>query len=253
MPITLTLYMIGAFAISAVPLFSGFVSKSMVVSAAGESHLMGIFLALTMASSGTFLHTGLKLPYYMFFGKDSGLRPPEPPRNMLIGMGIAAAACVVIGVLPSVLYASLPFPVEYHPYTPRHVTNTLGLLGFTALGFFMLLKQLDPHPSISVDTDWFYRKGTAVLLPRITGTLGAIEGVVGNAYNVVMQKLVLGVGGLLRILDARVVDAGLVGIGTLTEKSSGGLRKTVTGNAQYYGLVMAVGVLVVMALAVFGG
>ena len=38
MPLTLGLYMVGAFAISAVPLFSGFVSKSMVVSAAGESH-----------------------------------------------------------------------------------------------------------------------------------------------------------------------------------------------------------------------
>ena len=39
MPVTLGLYMIGAFAISAFPLFSGFVSKSMVVSAAGEEHL----------------------------------------------------------------------------------------------------------------------------------------------------------------------------------------------------------------------
>ena len=65
--------MIGAFAISAVPLFSGFVSKSMVVSAAGESHRAAIFLMLTLASAGTFLHTGLKLPYYMFFGKDRGL------------------------------------------------------------------------------------------------------------------------------------------------------------------------------------
>ena len=252
MPITLTLYMIGAFAISAVPLFSGFVSKSMVVSAAGEVHNMGIFLALTLASAGTFLHTGLKLPYYMFFGQDSGLRPPEPPRNMLMGMGIAAAACVIIGVFPSVLYAVLPFPVEYHPYTPRHVTNTLGLLGFTALGFFMLLKQLDPHPSVSVDTDWFYRRGTAVLLPPLTGALARIETVVGGAYEVVMQQVVLHVGRLLRVVDSRVVDAGMVGIGHLTEKSSGELRKTITGNAQYYGLVMAVGVIVIMALAVFG-
>ncbi len=63
MPVTLGLYMIGGFAISAVPLFSGFVSKSMVISAAGEGHLTVIFLMLTLASAGTFLHTGLKLPY----------------------------------------------------------------------------------------------------------------------------------------------------------------------------------------------
>src|SRR5213596_1479736 len=135
MPLTLSLYMIGAFAISAVPLFSGFVSKSMVISAAGESHRGAIFLMLTLASAGTFLHTGLKLPYYMFFGKDSGVRGKEPPRNMLVAMGLAAVACVVIGVVPVVLYSQLPYRVDYIPFTVRHVTATLGLLGFTALGF----------------------------------------------------------------------------------------------------------------------
>src|SRR5262249_12464635 len=135
MPVTLSLYMVGAFAISAVPLFSGFVTKSMVVSAAGESHRAAIYLLLTLASSGTFLHTGLTLPYYMFFGRDHGLRAEEPPRNMLVAMGLAAVACVIIGVLPVVLYSQLPYRVDYIPYTVRHVTATFGLLGFTALGF----------------------------------------------------------------------------------------------------------------------
>jgi len=153
MPRTLSLYMVGAFAISAVPLFSGFVTKSMVVSAAGESHRAAIYLLLTLASSGTFLHTGLKLPYYMFFGRDRGLRAEEPPRNMLVAMGLAAVACVVIGVVPVVLYSQLPYRVDYIPFTVRHVTATLGLLGFTALGFFLLLKQLDPEPVVSLDTD----------------------------------------------------------------------------------------------------
>ena len=79
MPLTVALYMIGAFAISAFPLFSGFVSKSMVIAAAAGDHRAAVVLMLTVASSGTFLHTGLKLPYYMFFGKDCGLRPAEPP------------------------------------------------------------------------------------------------------------------------------------------------------------------------------
>ena len=165
MPITLGLYMIGAFAISAVPLFSGFVSKSMVVSAAGESHLKWIFLTLTLASAGTFLHTGLKLPYYMFFGKDSGRRAAEPPRNMLVAMALAAIACTVIGVAPGLLYERLPNAIEYHPYTLAHVTATLGMLGFTALGFFQLLKHLDPELKISLDTDWFYRRGSSICAP----------------------------------------------------------------------------------------
>ncbi|MGB7218607.1 MAG: Na(+)/H(+) antiporter subunit D [Vicinamibacterales bacterium] len=252
MPVTLTLYMIGAFAISAVPLFSGFVSKSMVVSSAAETNRMGIFLALTLASAGTFLHTGLKLPYYMFFGQDTGLRAHEPPKNMLVGMGLAAAACVVIGVVPSILYEHLPFATEYAPYSVRHVTDTLGLLGFTALGFFLLLKQLDPHPSVSLDTDWFYRKGVSVLLPPVNRALAFVEGRVGQVYEVIMQRGVLGAGRQLREVDARVVDAAAVGVGTLTETLSGDLRTTVTGNVQYSGLIMAVGVLAALAYAVFG-
>ena len=164
MPVTLSLYMIGAFAISAVPLFSGFVSKSMVVSAAGESHRAAIFLTLTLASAGTFLHTGLKLPYYMFFGRDRGLAAHEPPSNMLVAMGLAAAACIIIGVFPALLYAQLPYDVEYAPYTVRHVLATLGLLSFTALGFFALLAHLDPEPKISLDTDWFYRRGLSTAM-----------------------------------------------------------------------------------------
>lgn len=159
MPLTFTLYMIGGFAISAFPLFSGFVSKSMVVAAASHDHWTAAALLLTMASAGTFLHTGLKLPYYMFFGKDSGLTAKEPPLNMLIGMGLAAFLCIAIGVYPDPLYDMLPYPVHFEPYTPEHITGSLSLLMFTALGFFLLLKQLDPESTISVDTDWFYRKG----------------------------------------------------------------------------------------------
>ena len=252
MPFTLALYMVGAFAISAVPLFSGFVSKSMVISAAGESYRGAIFLVLTLASSGTFLHTGLKLPYYMFFGEDRGLRAQEPPANMLVAMGLAAAACVLIGVFPTLLYSHLPYPVDFVPYTARHVVDTLGLLGFTALGFFLLLKQLDPEPIVSLDTDWFYRRGLSASLPLVNRGLARLESFVGQIYDVVMQRYVLRAATRLRELDASVIDATAVGVGGLTQTLSRGLRTTVTGNAQYYGLMMAAGVLAAIAFAVFG-
>jgi multicomponent Na+:H+ antiporter subunit D len=251
MPVTLALYMVGAFAISAVPLFSGFVTKSMVVSAAGESHRPAIYLLLTLASSGTFLHTGLKLPYYMFFGKNRGLRAEEPPRNMLVAMGLAAAACVVIGVLPAVLYSQLPYRVDYIPYTLRHVTATLGLLGFTALGFFLLLKQLDPEPVISLDTDWFYRRGGAAVQHLAQGALARLEGSVSRVSDAVMQRFVLGVAAHLRDIDLRGVDAMMVGIGRLTEEVSRDLTLAVSGHVQRYGLIMAAGILAGVALAVF--
>jgi multicomponent Na+:H+ antiporter subunit D len=251
MPLTLSLYMVGAFAISAVPLFSGFVSKAMVVSAAAESHRTAIFLLLTLASSGTFLHTGLKLPYYMFFGKDRGLRAHEPPANMLVAMGVGAAACVLIGVFPVLLYSYLPFAADYIPYTVRHVTATLGLLGFTGLGFFLLLKHLDPEPVISLDTDWFYRRPLPALLRFVEGLLGRLDGFIGRIPDVVMQRCVLAVAQRFREFDARVIDATMVGMARLTEALSQALRVGVSGHAQHYALLMAAGVAIAIALAIF--
>lgn len=252
MPLTFVLYMVGAFAISAVPLFSGFVSKAMVVSAAGEAHLAAIFLLLTLASSGTFLHTGLKLPYYMFFGKDRGISAHEPPANMLVAMGVAAAACILIGIFPALLYRYLPYPVDYAPYTARHVVATLGLLGFTALGFFLMLKHLDPEPIISLDTDWFYRRGSSAVLAFAEGGLARLERFVGRISDVVIQRQVLGAAARLRNLDGRVIDGAAVGVGRLTETVSRGLSIAVSGHAQHYGLIMAAGVLIAIAIAVFG-
>jgi multicomponent Na+:H+ antiporter subunit D len=250
MPITLGLYMVGAFAISAVPLFSGFVSKSMVVSAAGEEQRAVIFLMLTLAAAGTFLHTGLKLPYYMFFGKDSGLRAKEPPRNMLVAMSLAAAACILIGVFPRLLYQLLP-NVDYVPYTLQHVTSTLGLLAFTALGFFLLLKHLDPERTISLDTDWFYRRGLAPFVNLVERRLARLEyGFVGEIYDFVIRgPVVLGAANLCRRFDSLVVDSAAVGVGSSTRTLSQRLKTVVSGHAQHYGLIMAAGFLALLALA----
>ena len=250
MPVTLGLYMIGGFAISAVPLFSGFVSKSMVISAAGEGHLTVVFLMLTLASAGTFLHTGLKLPYYMFFGKDSGVRAKEPPSNMLVAMGLAAAACILIGVFPRLLlYPYLPNAVDYVPYTLAHVTSTLGMLAFTALGFFLLLKQLDPERTVSLDTDWFYRRGLTRLLKLILSPLARLEySTVGEIYELVIRRPVLGAASLFQRFDSRVVDAALVGVGRSTGSLSQHLKTVASGHAQHYGLIMAAGILALVVL-----
>jgi len=249
MPITMVLYMIGGFAISAVPLFSGFVSKSMIVSAAGEVHRPAILLLLTMASAGTFLHTGLKLPYYMFFGKDSGIRTKEPPRNMLTAMGIAGFLCIFIGVFPNALYSVLPYAVDYVPYTPQHVMSTLGMLLFTALGFFMLLKHLDPEPTVSVDTDWFYRKAAKSFMWLVNKPIAKFEyNVVGEAYEFIIQKPILRVAHYLRVFDTEAVDGTVNGVGKATLLWSNLMRLIQNGKVQRYAMLMASGVF---AIAVF--
>ena len=161
MPLTCLFCMVGAASISAFPLFSGFVSKSMVVSASAHEKFVAIWLILQFASTGVVDHAGIKVPFFTFFGHDSGIRAKEPPLNMLLAMGFAAFICVFVGVYPEPLYNLLPFPVDYQPYTGAHVVGQLQLLMFGALAFTLLLLSGYYVPEIrsrNLDADWPYRK-----------------------------------------------------------------------------------------------
>jgi len=155
---------VGAFSISGVPLFNGFVSKSLVVAAAEEAHRAPVEWMLILAAVGTFLSVGLKLPFFAFFGPDGGIRGREPPWNMLLAMGATALLCVGYGVAPGLLYRMLPFPVAYEPYTAHHVVTTVQLLLGTGVGFALLVRYLGGERKVTLDTDWFYRRGGRLLL-----------------------------------------------------------------------------------------
>jgi multicomponent Na+:H+ antiporter subunit D len=247
MPLTFILYMVGGFSISAFPLFSGFVSKSMVVSAAAEDHLTWIWLLLTLASAGTFLHTGLKLPYFTFLGNDSGIRTTDPPRNMVVAMGIAAFLCIFIGVYPVWLYDMLPAPVDYEPYTTTHVVWALQILLFTGAGFFLLLKHVGGERKISLDTDWFYRKGAVCFVWFVDRVVAPIEDSVGQVYRHVFRgNLVLAQKGFW--LDMNVIDGAVNGIATSVARWADGLRQIQTGQLQHYALVMVCSLLILRSL-----
>lgn len=166
MPITCLFCIVAAASISAFPLFSGFVSKSMIVSAAGHGKMAGIWLVLQFASAGVIHHHGVKVPYFTFFSDDSGIRTREPPLNMMLAMGLAAFLCIFIGTCPGPLYKILPYPVVYTPYTASHVVGMLQLLMFGMLAFALLVLSGYYPPemrAINLDTDWFYRKGAGLV------------------------------------------------------------------------------------------
>jgi multicomponent Na+:H+ antiporter subunit D len=178
MPFTTGFCIVGAASISAFPLFSGFVSKSMVMVAALEENQPVVWLALLFASAGVFHHAGIKIPFFAFFSHDSGIRTQEAPRNMLIAMGLAAVICIFIGSYPWLLYSMLPFPVEYAPYTWAHVLTQSQLLFFSALAFCWLkLSGLYPPelPGINIDAEWSYRKGLPALVRWVQSAGGAIR------------------------------------------------------------------------------
>lgn len=161
MPYTTLFCLIGAAAISAFPLFSGFVAKALVISAVLKEGYGLAFIVLVFASAGVLEHSGIKIPYFAFFAHDSGKRVKEAPTNMLVAMGIASFLCIFLGVNYQVLYALLPYPVDYNPYTLDHIVGQMQLL-LAALFAFTLLVRLKLYPTEKdltiLDTDWFYRK-----------------------------------------------------------------------------------------------
>ncbi|MEQ9567974.1 MAG: Na(+)/H(+) antiporter subunit D, partial [Pseudomonadales bacterium] len=189
MPKTTILCIIGAASISAFPLFSGFVSKSMVMTAAINNDYPFIWLMLLFASAGVFHHAGIKIPYFAFFAHDSGIRAKEPPTNMLIAMTIAAVLCVGIGSYPAALYQLLPFEVSYTAYDATHVLAQLQLLFFSALAFVWLnLRGMYPPElrSTNLDFEWVYRR----LAPCGWGALSNSYAAVHNRIDMMISGLV---------------------------------------------------------------
>ncbi len=172
MPLTAACGIVGALAISSFPLTSGFVSKSMISQAAGDQHLFVVWMMLAAATAGVFLHAGIKFPWFVFFQKDSGLRPPEPPWNMRAAMVLLAALCILLGIFYEPLYRLLPHAVDYEPYTAFHVVTQLQLLLFSGLAFFVMLGWLRRTLTVSLDVDWLYRVLFARILRSAGDTLG---------------------------------------------------------------------------------
>lgn len=190
MPLTAACGVVGALAISAFPLTSGFVAKSMVTQAAVDTHLLAVWLLLAAASAGVFLHAGIKFPWFVFFQKDSGLRPSEPPWNLRAAMVLMSALCIGLGIFYEPLYALLPYAVDYRPYTAFHVIAQLQLLLFSGLAFFVMLGWLRRTLTITLDVDWLYRRlfpaaiaradallqrSTRVLEARVSSLIGWLE------------------------------------------------------------------------------
>lgn len=175
MPLTCIFCIIGAMSISAFPLFSGFAAKSLIMSSLGYEGLTFAYLILLAASAGVLHHSGIKIPYFAFFGHDGGHQVKEAPLGMLVAMGMAGALCILIGVLPSVFYSILPYNIDYNPYDAGHVLAQSQLLIFSilAFAFLMTFKIYPPElKSTVLNSDWFYRRlAPAVGLPLLRGIM----------------------------------------------------------------------------------
>jgi len=192
MPITAACGIIGAFAISAFPFTSGFISKSMIVESSYIEGLEIIWYFLLIGSAGVFLHAGIKFPWFVFFHRDKKLEATDPPIFMTIPMVSLSFVCIILGIFPNLLYVLLPYSVDYVPYTGNHVVSQLHLLLFSGLAFFMALKYLERTLTITLDIDYLYRRNYALLrlmLSRIVSYLPSLREIF--RYTKIDKKLYL--------------------------------------------------------------
>ena len=253
MPRTFVFTLIGGLSISAFPLFSGFVSKSMIVAAGFEEHQLWTGFLLMLASVGTFLHTGLKVPYFIWFGKNhckpaTWERAQEPPWNMQAAMAVASVLCILIGVYTPYLYQMLPYPVQYEPYTAYHISETLQLLLFTAVGFFLLIKKLEPEAKISLDTDWFYRMGGRGFAWLARNPVQRLDDLVGAVYRTAGLLPLMISSRLANLFDQEVIDGVVDGLARSVRKAGDRLRIAQRGAVQEsLALVFVTSVILIVA------
>lgn len=231
MPQTAVLCMIGAASISAFPLFSGFVTKSIIMESVAQEHLQVAWLLLLFASAGVFHHAGIKIPYFAFFAHDRGYRVAEAPLNMRAAMALAALICMGIGVAPGLFYGILPYDIQYAPYTTAHVVNQLQLLLLASMAFTLLIRTgLYPPElrSVNLDIDVVYRR----FLPA--------------AWRALSSRTVRLTGGLGMAVRRPAVALWAVTTGPL--RPSGSIARPWSSRAMVWWMSLLVGLVLVFAL-----
>lgn len=184
MPVVLGVFVVGAISIAGVPGGSGFVTKTMEIDAASSAGFPMAALLLELAAAGTFLYAGLKLVYFTFFGKPE--KPYERiekiPVNMTLAMVAGAALCIGVGVDPERLYAWLPYAMRFEPFTAAHLAGAFALLGGATVAFAIAWPWLRGRRTVTLDTDWLYRRPLPWLVLAISRGLVATQDAIGTAF-----------------------------------------------------------------------
>jgi len=238
MPATFFLTLIGCLSISAAPFLAAYVSKGMIIGAGFETHLNWASWLLMLAATGTFIYNGVKLPYFLFFGKnncseETWKKAADPTWNMIAAMVFGSALCIYVGSAPGVLYSMLPYAVHYDPFTAYHLAETLQLLGFAALIFFLLVKYMEPVDRLSLDLDWFYRKGGLFFLWIAKNPLQWFDTAWSEVYRVVGLRSLMSTSKFWSWFDWNAIDGVVDGLARTVRGIGGRLRVLQFGQIQY--------------------
>jgi multicomponent Na+:H+ antiporter subunit D len=179
MPLAAVAYLVAALAIVGTPGLAGYVSKAVVVDAAGKAGEPLLRWTLSLGGVGTVVSFA-KFGYYAFYHADgetpAEARDASPPQ--VAGMALLAVPVVVFGLLPGTLVGLLPGEVTTPLFSTAKLAETAGvLLGGAAL-FLAARGVLARIPAVP-DLDALYRPAGRALwrsIPRgVAGRGAALE------------------------------------------------------------------------------
>ena len=246
MPLTATVFSIGALSLGGIPILSGFWSKDEILLAVSHN-LPVIFIVLTMLTvflSALYMARAMFIVFFGTEGEDSR-HAHESPLLMTSVLCVLAALAVGFGWIafdwPGAFGGFGSF-VFYDHAEGFHFDIVLGVLSILlAAGAFALAWLIYARRSLSHEA-WRDRLAPIV---RVVENRYYVD----ESYQWVIDRVVLTVSAALAFFDRAVVnDVGVNGPADVVRKAGVALRLHVTGHVYSYALAVALGVI---GLAIF--
>ena len=240
MPVTATLFSIGALALAGVPPLAGFFAKDPIVNYASESGRVAVFLLALAGALISALYAG-RATFLTFFGKPrAGLHGHEAPPIMLwplIVLAIGAIFGGILGVNPESGYLirwlePVTGPLAHPDAGPSEgvlaVISTLVATAGVALAWYVWG---------SGRVNWLALRERLGVQPALRAGFG-----IDALYASVNQVVGKGVAGFLAFtVDRRWIDGLVNAIGAGTMSLSGIARRVQTGLVRTYALALLLG------------
>lgn len=241
MPYTHITFLIACLTISGIPPFSGFFSKDEILVAAREHNM--ILFAVEYLTAGLTAFYMFRLYFRVFWGNDRHYHhtPHESPLVMTIPLMVLAFASIFSGFLP---FSELVTSDRLGFATETHLMVAIPSVLIGAAGILIA---------------WLLYKKESVVPKAITEKLGIVYQATYNKFYIdeiymfVTKKIIFNyISRPVAWFDRHVIDGFMVGIGTVTEKTSYRLKGMQSGQLQHYAFAFVAGTLaLVLSLLYF--
>ena len=255
LPITHITFLIGCIAIAGLPPFAGFFSKDEILAAAHDKHPVYYVLGVTTSLMTAFYM--FRLYFLTFSGKFRGTEEQahhlhESPFSMtlpLILLAILSIAGGWIGI-PAVLAADMHWlSVFLSPVVPtlvpHHVSHDMELLLMGAVVLLVILM-------IFIAFRKFTKDEIVDEEPVGISKILANKWYVDELYQAIIIRPIEGIASFFnKVLEAKVIDGVVNGVGKAVQFSSRQLRLVQSGQVGSYVLIMVTSIILFLIFQLF--